>query len=145
MDNSTVALVCGLTALGLVVVLLLALLMLRVLRFGVFGFANMIMRMLTEPKDEADVAAIQAHAAPVTDDDLRSLAKSLDFDEAVEKARREQQEEASDALIEPKPFVPDTPDLTPPALNVNSPVDNRLNRDQRFPRVDGGSGPIQGA
>lgn len=146
MDDSTLITVCGLAALAVVIVMLAALVMLRVLRFGVFGFANLIMRMLSEPKDEADVADMRAQAVPRIDPtDVRGLTETLDFDAAVERARQEKEAEQSDALIEPKPFIPDPPEVPPPSINTNSPVDNRLNRDQRFPRVDGGDGPITGA
>ncbi len=161
MDNSTVALVCGLTALAVVIILLVALVLLRVVRFGVFGFANLILRMLTEPKDEADVAAVQPPVAPVSGDDLRSLAGALDFDAAVEKARREQQAKTSDAVIEPKPFTADPPPLTPTLPDVKTPITGRILRDGRYRRMaagtpgrerdedfrrpEGGDEPVEGA
>lgn len=161
MDDTTLVTVCGLAALGIVIVMLVALVMLRILRFGVFGFANLIMRMLTEPKDEADVAGIRAQDVPHIDPgDVRALTETLDFDAAVERARQEKQAAQSDALIEPKPFIPEPPDLTPPVPNVSSPITGRIFRDGRFRRMAAGihgrirnknfrrvgrGGPVEGA
>ncbi|MBI5671018.1 MAG: hypothetical protein HZC41_23740 [Chloroflexi bacterium] len=139
MNDTTLVTICGLASLGIVVVMLVALVMLRVMRFGVFGFANLIMRMLTEPKDEADVADIQAQAVPhISPTEVRALTETLDFDAAVERARQEKLAQQSDALIEPQPFIPDPPDLTPPVPNVNSPVTGRVFRDGRFRRMAAG-------
>lgn len=141
MNDTTLVTVCAVAALVVVIMMLAALLMIRVMRFGIFGFASLILRAFTEPKEEADTIGIQPQAAPPHLDptEVRSLADSLDFDAAVAKYRQEQQVEGADALIEPKPFVPDVPDLTPPLPNIRTPITGRILRDGRFRRLIGGT------
>ncbi|HEX2906107.1 MAG TPA: hypothetical protein VHO69_04560 [Phototrophicaceae bacterium] len=113
MNDDTLAMMVAVCGLASVVVLLAGILVLRVLRFSVFGFANMIMRMLTEPKDAPDVANVQAQTVPHTSlDSLRAKADQVaSFDAAVAQQRQEQQlDDSGNTLLEPKPFVPDPPD-----------------------------------
>lgn len=137
MNDPTLVTICAVAALVVVIMMLAALLMIRVMRFGIFGFASLILRAFTEPKEEADSANIQAKA--VSPDDLHSIAQSLDFDAAVAKYRQEEKTGESEALIEPKPFVPDPPDISPPLPNVRTPITGRILRDGRFRRLTGGT------
>jgi hypothetical protein len=139
-NDTTLVTICAIVALAAVIVMLVALLLIRVMRFSVFGFATLILRMLTEPKEDTDSASVQAQAVPHIDPtDVRALTETLDFDAAVAKYRQEQQTEESDALIEPKPFVPDAPDLSPPLPNIRTPITGRVLRDGRFRRLTGGT------
>ncbi|MBZ0279070.1 MAG: hypothetical protein K8I60_23190 [Anaerolineae bacterium] len=85
--------ICGLSVGVVVLILIAALLVLQVLRGSVFGFAMMIVRMLTEPKEEKPTTTISAQAQAQSSghslEELRARAKSLDFDSTVEKFRAE--------------------------------------------------------
>lgn len=89
MDDPSVLLisVCAISA--VIAFFMALLLLLRVARFSVFGFANLIIRMLVTPKEEP--TAVSAHAADdITLDELKARAHALDFDAAVEQLQRRQ-------------------------------------------------------
>ncbi len=88
MDDPSVLLI-SVCAISAVIVFFMALLLLRVARFSVFGFAGLIVRMLVTPKEEP--AAVSAQAADdITLDELKARAHALDFDAAVEQLQRQQ-------------------------------------------------------
>lgn len=88
--------VCGL-ALGVIIVILLAaFLVLRITKGSIFGFGMLVLRMLSDPKEDEDrpAAAVQAQAHAQTHEhsaeELRAKAAALDFDAAVQKYRAEE-------------------------------------------------------
>jgi hypothetical protein len=121
MDNDTLLLVVGVCGLVGVIVLLAALLTLKIVRGSIFGFANLIVKMLTEPKEddekeddekEAAAPAAQAHrarpGAGYDLDDLRARAEAVDFDAAVKRLR--ETEAAAGAATAHPPVSPETKD-----------------------------------
>lgn len=89
--NDPTVLIISVCAISAVIAFFMALLLLRVARLSVFGFANLIVRMLVTPKEEP-TAAPSAHAAnDITLDELKARAHALDFDAAVEQLQRQQE------------------------------------------------------
>jgi hypothetical protein len=134
--SPTVLSLCGILLLVSFLIILAGFLMIRVARLGIFAIAMSVIRMLTSPREEPTTA----HAQTVQHDlsgDLRARAQSLDFDATV--ARYEAQESGQPAAVEPDPFVPDTPDISPRPINPSTPIVGRIMRDGRFRRVRGGT------
>ncbi|NWG16239.1 MAG: hypothetical protein HXY41_06345 [Chloroflexi bacterium] len=105
MDNDTTALIVAVCGIGGVLVLLAALLVLRLLRFSIFGFASLILKMLTEPKEEGG----RAFTPQILDDpsaDLRKKAAALDFDAAVKKYSQAHPPPELPGEDEPPPAAP---------------------------------------
>jgi hypothetical protein len=105
-NNDTAALIVAVCGIVGVLVLLVALVVLRVLRFSVFGFANLILKMLTEPKEEGGRAftpqALDDHSAR----DLRAKAAAFDFDAAVQKYSQAHTPPEPPGADDPPPAAP---------------------------------------
>lgn len=92
MSNETTSVVlsiCGIAAVVGVLIVLAAFLLLRVLKFSIFGIAINAMRVLTDPKEEPTALDVRAQVARPITHDLRTQAKSIDFDAAVARQRQE--------------------------------------------------------
>ena len=88
-------------------------LLVRLMRGSVFGLGMMVMRMISEPKEEeskVDLSEIQHHSAH----DLRAQAQSFDFDAAVAKHREGAQSQAAP----PGTVFPNAPNMQPPPPQV---------------------------
>jgi hypothetical protein len=83
MSSETLLVVISICGIVTVVVLLAALLIVRIMRMSVFGVARLALNALTEAKDEESVLDVRAQSARPSSRDLRSRARSLDFDAAV--------------------------------------------------------------
>lgn len=91
MDNipPEVLTICGLALGVLIAILLAAFLVLRIAKGSLFGFGMLVLRMLSDPKEEEEPATAQAHSHTHehTAEELRAKADALDFDTAVQKYR----------------------------------------------------------
>ncbi len=83
MSSETLLVVISICGIITVVVLLAALLIVRIMRMSIFGVARMVLNSLTEAKDEESVLDTRAQSVRPSSRDLRSRARSLDFDAAV--------------------------------------------------------------
>jgi hypothetical protein len=112
MDNN-LATVCIIVIGVLILVLLAAMLLLRVVRASVFGLGMMLMRIITEAKEEpATTTTVHTQAEPSLDD-LRAKGKSLDFDAAVAKYREQSHPPAVNPPVSEYP-PPAAPPQNPP-------------------------------
>lgn len=111
--------VCGITLVVIVLVFLVALLLLRVARASVFGFASMLVRMLVEPREEPDTrsTAARAETPRPSGRDLRAQIHAQDFDAAV--AQHSQDQPAAQTVrptTRPASPPPTSPPDSPPTL-----------------------------
>ncbi len=129
MEISPVVLsVCAISLVMVALVFLAAILLLRVTKHSIFGFAMMFLRMFTETKDEPSSLPVQAKAQSVQRRDLRAAVQSSDFDAAVAKYGGDQNQVSAQSLRPgPKAVLPNTPvapqaappdpfDMPPPSL-----------------------------
>jgi hypothetical protein len=136
-------------ALGVgLLILLAALLMLQVLRGSIFGIAMMLMRMLTQPKEEgadkeSDSPRVSSQSAVrKTQEMMRARADSLDFDAAVARYRGQSDDtQAQSAEAAPPPTQPLPPTTT---LDTTQPLYQRPLRGHR-PSKKGGDGDKPGS
>jgi hypothetical protein len=90
-----------------------ALLLLRLLRGSIFGLGLMVMRMISEPKEEETKVDLSGMPQR-TGQDLRAQAQSIDFDAAVAKHRQGAQSQAAP----PGTVFPNAPNMQPPPPQV---------------------------
>lgn len=83
-DTSSVIIsLCAVSAVVFALILLAGFLMVRVMRMSIFGVSRMVLNTLTDPKEEPSQLDARAQFVRPQRRDLRALAKSIDFDEAV--------------------------------------------------------------
>ncbi|MBZ0285145.1 MAG: hypothetical protein K8L97_30710 [Anaerolineae bacterium] len=153
-DTSSVLLsVCGIIGIVLALVILAALLLIRVLRYSVFGMARMLLNTITEPSQEQSALDVRAQTAPrPRGRDLRAQAKSLDFDAAVAKHTGTPNVRTTPAIPDPIPVQTAPPEQPtydqPPALgkrrrrrNNDDEADDGL-LDNMFDVADDGDGGL---
>lgn len=123
--TSVVLSVCGIAAVVGVLIVLAAFLLLRVLKLSVFGLAINALRILTEPKEEPTALDIRAQNAaerlPLTRD-LRSQAKSLDFDAAVARQRQTSSPPVQPSAYSAQSAAPGQPIQPPPQATTTYPA-----------------------
>jgi hypothetical protein len=94
-------------------ILLAGFLLLRLMRGSVFGLGMMVMRMISEPKEEESKVDLSG-MPPRTAQDLRAQAQSIDFDAAVAKHREGAQSQAAP----PGTVFPNAPNIQPPPPQI---------------------------
>lgn len=90
MTNDNALLIISACGIGAVVVILMALLLLRVLRFSIFGLANLVLKSVVDPGEAPSRLDARAQgAARPRSRNLRAEAQSVDFDAAVAQHKGE--------------------------------------------------------
>jgi hypothetical protein len=105
-----------------------AFILIRLMKGSIFGLGLMVMRMISEPKEEetkVDLSGVPHYSA----NDLRAQAQSVDFDAAVAKHRAQS---AQSQAAPPGTMYPNSPTQQPPPQVQGFPP-------PRSPRQDDGS------
>ena len=127
MTNDNALLIISACGIGAVVVILMAFLLLRVLRFSLFGLANLVLKSVTDPGEAPSRldARTQAATRPRSRN-LRAEAQAVDFDAAV----AQQKGEAAPSIR----TTPGTPTVGPVSAQAELPpldTDSRALRSRR--------------
>lgn len=148
-DNNTLIIlgVCGVTAVISAVIILAALLLLRIMRFSVFGIVRGFIEPLLSPPGENPSAPPEAYLTR-SPHDLKAKAQELDFDAAVAKYRSEEpQEPGYKPAIEPAELTNidaqiAREDTLPPAPSPLA--KRRVDRQKREDEIFGGFMDVDG-
>src|SRR5215475_1024228 len=81
--TSVIISICGIAAVVGVLIILAGFLVVRIFKTSLFSMAMMAMKIVSEPKEEADIESVRAQSANRPKRDLRAQARSMDFDAAV--------------------------------------------------------------